>query len=500
MPKSLFLMSMIAGTMISCSGFYRGAMHDSFQKAEMYIGSRPDSSLAILEEMTVRKKKSCDYATWCILKTWAEYNLYKDIDQKQFEFGTGYFMRHGGNERKALAYYLRAVILQELGKSSSSEFVSDLREGCKAAEKTDSHYISALLNSRYGVEMNDRKWYGQAMDALKKAYGESCAGELFRLQSTILINMSHTALFSGDEDHDYTEALAYAEKACATAEEHGDSLALAKALSAKSSCCSRIGDFDDALKYALQSSHILKQLHRPASNHTAIADAYRKMNMADSAIYYACLDTASANPTVKACGLQLLYTTYRDILHDDKLSVKYLTMYNRLKGEIADSQDSDKIISDGLASERKEEKDRHLKSLAATAAGAGAAIGVLVAATIFLVNAGRRKIRKQDERIIRQTEALQNAVIGMNALVEELQKRPRYLKEDEADALIKTVDAACDNYCSELSSSHPELTEANIRLAALMKLGFTTGQIAVMQGISPTSVTKAKQRLKARLK
>ena len=64
---------------------------------------------------------------------------------------------------------------------------------------------------------------------------------------------------------------------------------------------------------------------------------------------------------------------------------------------------------------------------------------------------------------------------------------------------MRAVDRACDGYCANLAKAHPELTAANLRMLALVKLGFTTGQIAVMEGISPSSVTKAKQRLKSKV-
>jgi DNA-binding CsgD family transcriptional regulator len=43
------------------------------------------------------------------------------------------------------------------------------------------------------------------------------------------------------------------------------------------------------------------------------------------------------------------------------------------------------------------------------------------------------------------------------------------------------------------------MTPAELRMAVLMRFGFSGKQIATMLGISPTSVTKGKQRLKARV-
>ena len=43
------------------------------------------------------------------------------------------------------------------------------------------------------------------------------------------------------------------------------------------------------------------------------------------------------------------------------------------------------------------------------------------------------------------------------------------------------------------------MTQAELRTAILIRYRFTGQQMAVMSGISPASVTKSKQRLKARM-
>ncbi|MBS7302176.1 MAG: hypothetical protein KIG19_03400, partial [Bacteroidales bacterium] len=49
-----------------------------------------------------------------------------------------------------------------------------------------------------------------------------------------------------------------------------------------------------------------------------------------------------------------------------------------------------------------------------------------------------------------------------------------------------------------LMSKYPSLTASERRLCVLLKLDFPIRSMSLMLGISPTSVTKSKQRLKAR--
>ena len=61
------------------------------------------------------------------------------------------------------------------------------------------------------------------------------------------------------------------------------------------------------------------------------------------------------------------------------------------------------------------------------------------------------------------------------------------------------LDDVCNRFTERLKSSFPGLTAAELRIAVLLRFGFSGKQMAAMMGISPTSVTKGKQRLKARV-
>ena len=54
-------------------------------------------------------------------------------------------------------------------------------------------------------------------------------------------------------------------------------------------------------------------------------------------------------------------------------------------------------------------------------------------------------------------------------------------------------------FFQHLKTSAPDITVAEQRMAALTRLQLTTRQMASMQGISPDSVHKTRQRLRLRL-
>lgn len=128
----------------------------------------------------------------------------------------------------------------------------------------------------------------------------------------------------------------------------------------------------------------------------------------------------------------------------------------------------------------------------------------------------RRRLRNRDEAIERkdseigesktllhesesERSELRSVLMFKDKLVMSLQQNPRYLSDAEWGRLEKILDDVCNRFTERLKSSFPGLTAAELRIAVLLRFGFSGKQMAAMMGISPTSVTKGKQRLKARV-
>lgn len=511
--KLFLLIAIMSAAVASCSGTRHSALNEGFSKAERLVSSKPDSSLAILRRMEVSRSDRHDYATWCLLKTWAEYNSYvPDISEEQLADGTEYFLKRHCRERRALSHYLRAVVQDESGTYSKAQMADDLKRGCREIEGSDNHYLASLLYMRYGCEMNERKWYSKGIEALNTALSEAEKGNLTILQVTIRINLSHAYMFLADEDRDYTKALEETEKAIEIARNNHLEDSYAKALNARAVCCSRAGMADEALDCALKANKIAERRYstgaskEPAS-HIALADAYRKTGNADSAIFYALKDTSAVSIITRATATQLLYIVYRDLLKDDSKAIQYMSEFNEIKNTVSEIQENDKVVKNEVELEHEIEAGNRSHILR----GCALAIALAFAALAGIVLIHRRRMMRKDSTIIEQSEELEkktgeimqtreelhNEIVGKSLLMQELKDNPHYLNDTEADSLVALVDKAYGGYCSELAALH-HLTKANIRLAALVRLGFSTGQIAAMEGISPTSVTKAKQRLKAK--
>lgn len=94
---------------------------------------------------------------------------------------------------------------------------------------------------------------------------------------------------------------------------------------------------------------------------------------------------------------------------------------------------------------------------------------------------------------------LMRALIGQNHLLQELRSRPRYILDEEWNELERMLRNSSDLTPESLRETHPDLTKGDIRTYILSHLQFSVSEQAVLLGISPASVTKARQRLKAKM-
>ncbi len=95
--------------------------------------------------------------------------------------------------------------------------------------------------------------------------------------------------------------------------------------------------------------------------------------------------------------------------------------------------------------------------------------------------------------------AMMQSLAGQNHLLEQLHAAPRYIQDGEWAELERVLRNSFNFTSESLQSAYPGLTKGDIRTYILSHLQFSVSEQAVLLGISPASVTKARQRLKAKL-
>lgn len=95
---------------------------------------------------------------------------------------------------------------------------------------------------------------------------------------------------------------------------------------------------------------------------------------------------------------------------------------------------------------------------------------------------------------------IMHALTEQNHLLRELRANPRYVQDSEWAEMERVLLNSFSITPESLKEQNPNLTNGDIRLIILNNLRFSVAEQAILLGISPASVTKARQRLKGRLK
>ena len=91
-------------------------------------------------------------------------------------------------------------------------------------------------------------------------------------------------------------------------------------------------------------------------------------------------------------------------------------------------------------------------------------------------------------------QKLTGQLIAIHPLMNELRNSPRFMRPEDLAVLRQLTDDIYQDFTSRLNSRFTNLTDVDIQLCILIKLGFSISQIAILTAISPTSVSQQKSK------
>lgn len=273
------------------------------QKAEACMESHPDSALSLLEAIPFPEKlPKEEYATWCLLVTQArDKNYVEHTSDSVINIAVQYFEKQSSSKRKAQSYYCQGRVLSSL-EAKEEALQAYLKAKDLVRETTDDELrarINNHLGNLYWQSREDKK----SLDCFKEAYlvyqqMKHVVGSISALQ-----NIGGSMFGLGQLD----SALYYLNKALILANQEDVTSQIAYLYSSLANIYEEQGDYKKALAYNKESLKYPRVEETFSSRYYALGTIYEKMQMLDSALFYAEKSLVSEDLYAQCSANQLLY-------------------------------------------------------------------------------------------------------------------------------------------------------------------------------------------------
>lgn len=108
-------------------------------------------------------------------------------------------------------------------------------------------------------------------------------------------------------------------------------------------------------------------------------------------------------------------------------------------------------------------------------------------------------LAEENQRLRDRESFLSNQLIKKTDILNTLKTAPKYIDEAQWEEIKENVNYLFDNYTVRLVKAIPTLTESDLQICCLIKQHISNPDIATLLGISSSSVSKRKLRLKERI-
>ena len=109
------------------------------------------------------------------------------------------------------------------------------------------------------------------------------------------------------------------------------------------------------------------------------------------------------------------------------------------------------------------------------------------------------EIAEESQRLHNRERILCSQLVMKTQILHEIITAPHYIEDQDWRDIVESINMIFDNFTIRLSEKIPTLTEYDLHLCCLIKIGMDNTNIAILLGISPASVSKQKFRIKERI-
>ena len=271
---------LLAACLLTACG-KRGPHEALFRKVETIVNERPDSALALLE--TIERPETLPEREWnwrALLWTQAKDKLFiRHTSDTLINRVAAYYDKHGDNRQKALAYYYKGRVNNDLKKLE--EATTAYLTASDYAEETDdsdlAFRILTQMGTLYARQGLDRQAFDVYQDALDIA-----------LSANDSVNIAYGYAYLGRIEglkQDWEQASAFYQKGLRIAEQIKDNQSIDLCVQELLGIYTRDNKIDQAIKLVerLKVFNLSSENLNRGSLHFVIGNFYRKQNLIDSA-------------------------------------------------------------------------------------------------------------------------------------------------------------------------------------------------------------------------
>jgi len=477
MKALIYLLELIVCLLFfgSCSN---SQISEKLDRAETLVTSNADSTLLLLNSIPQSDLSGEQAARWGLFYTWALYRNYaKEIPEEYLLAAFDFYATSSNPLRRAQVFYLHSVVHEDQHRGTPREWLEDMYNACLAIEQTQDHVLAAQIYQRYEHKLYTMHQYEESIEWSQRFCDEAQKSGNVREEILALTHLSLSYLMTedarvkkelGTTDGDvvaqyanFRDAFMTIYRALELAEQHHLEPQVAKVCGNLSSYYSRTQQLDSALCYALRAKTIDERLLAEGRikgpiNYLHVADIYRKVGEADSALYYAQQTLRYPGITTRRNAAQLMYITYRDLKNDYRQALDWMETYCQIQDSIYKRIEEVQV---GAAQDAVDKDKEKVLLLAESRHAREWLVAVILIAAILIILV---LVRMVNNRLaFRELTVRQEAEI--NKMIEEMQKATQIVTPPQPSRGREETDTPVVD--------HPEPNDDSINTPSLERAG-----------------------------
>ena len=378
-------------------------------QAEAIMYAAPDSALQLLENLRPPKGKE-QRATWALLLAQARFK--NDIEQTDSLVNTAYnyFKNTDNAERKALALYLKAGIIEENGDVEEAQ--KYYLQAKDEVEKTEDYLLGFLIHSHLGNLYAFDGVKEHAFTYYKKTYRYA---ELLKDTNYVISSLAYLGRVYSMSSPDYEKSIYYYKQALELAQKEQNWRKFDMVIWELIGIYELTDDYQTAYSYAQMGLHSPYRKGKQPDERLSmiLGHIYSNLGKVDSAYYYLNRAITSDEPRYKRGAYNYLYNlerrqgNYRKALDDCEQCLIYNDSVYRAEkaAELIEMQakyDQQKVINE--RNQLQMDKDRLIRQ-------ALIAVMALIALIALITITYQRALFRKEHALKKQEEsARQNAL------------------------------------------------------------------------------------------